>query len=73
MSTITITLNGQAHAVAVGTTLEQALRLVAPDADGASMPVATAVNGRHVARPARAGHVLNDQDAVTTFEPITGG
>lgn len=73
MSTIHITLNGQPHAVADGITLEQALGLIAPDADGASMPVATAVNGRHVARQARAGHVLSDQDAITTFEPITGG
>lgn len=73
MSTINITLNGQAHTVAGGISLADALRALVPDVDNADAPIATAVNGRHIARQARADYVLSDQDAITTFEPITGG
>ncbi|MFT0547723.1 sulfur carrier protein ThiS [Allopusillimonas ginsengisoli] len=73
MSTINITLNGQAHTVAGGICLADALRALVPDVDNADAPIATAVNGRHIARQARADYVLSDQDAITTFEPITGG
>ncbi|NYT76835.1 MoaD/ThiS family protein [Alcaligenaceae bacterium] len=73
MSTINITLNGQPHTVSAGVSLADALRALVPDVDNADAPIATAVNGKHVARQARADHALNDQDAITTFEPITGG
>lgn len=35
--------------------------------------VATAVNEVFVPRQQRAEHILQDQDAVFTFSPITGG
>lgn len=73
MSTIRITVNGEEHTVAHSITLDALLQALAPGENGAVSPVATAVNGRHVARQARADIVLNDQDAVTTFEPISGG
>lgn len=73
MSTITITLNGQQHTVAKGISLVDALRTLMPNVDNADTPIATAVNGKHVARQARADSLLNDQDVITTFEPITGG
>ncbi|MYN13791.1 thiamine biosynthesis protein ThiS [Pusillimonas sp. TS35] len=73
MSTIDILFNGQRHTVAQGFTLDDAMRAFAARAMQDGVPVATAVNGRHVARQARADIVLNNDDAVTTFEPITGG
>jgi sulfur carrier protein ThiS len=73
MSTIKISFNGQFHEIAQGTTLEDAMRAFAPEAIEAGVPIASAVNGQHVARQARGGVVLGNQDAITTFEPITGG
>ena len=73
MSTICITVNGKEHTVAPSLTLEQLLLSLGFDADPAASVIATAVNGRHVARHLRANVTLNDQDVVTTFEPISGG
>lgn len=73
MSTIRITVNGRAHSIAPSSTLEALLRSLGKEADRPDSPIATAVNGRHVAKQARASFVLNDQDEVTTFEPISGG
>ncbi|TAL89025.1 MAG: MoaD/ThiS family protein [Candidimonas sp.] len=73
MSLIRITVNGKEHTIAEASTLEDLLTMLSPSASQASLPMATAVNGSHVARQARATRVLSDQDAITTFEPITGG
>lgn len=73
MSTIRITVNGKEHTVDPSLTLEQLLSSQGFDADPAASVIATAVNGRHVARHLRNSVILNDQDAVTTFEPISGG
>lgn len=73
MNTIRITVNGTEHTVAQALTLARLLDDLKITTDDASVPVASAVNGLYVAKRARAGLVLNDQDAVTTFEPITGG
>ncbi|NYT38406.1 MoaD/ThiS family protein [Allopusillimonas soli] len=72
MTTIQIFLNGQAHHIAQGLTLAQALEQLLDAADTA-LPYASAVNGEHVARQVRQNVILNDQDSITTFEPITGG
>ena len=72
MSTIRITVNGQEHSIAPSSTLEALLNRLGKDARP-DAPIATAVNGRHVAKQARASFVLNDRDEVTTFEPISGG
>lgn len=73
MNTIRITVNGTEHTVAQALTLAQLLDDLKITTDDAPVPVASAVNGQYVAKRARAEVVLNDQDAITTFEPITGG
>ncbi|TEA78438.1 sulfur carrier protein ThiS [Allopusillimonas ginsengisoli] len=73
MSIIRIFFNGQAHDVDQGLTLDAALHTYAQKSIEAGDPIATAVNGRHVSRQARSSVILADQDAITTFEPITGG
>lgn len=73
MSLIRITVNGKELTVAKASTLEDLLKLLNMSASQSSLPMATAVNGSHVARQSRATRVLLDQDAITTFEPITGG
>ena len=73
MSTICITFNGSPHTVTEGLTLEALMNSLRPADPAAGAIVASAVNGRHVARRARASVILQDQDAVTTFEPISGG
>jgi sulfur carrier protein len=71
MISISILVNGTTYNVAAGTTLDQLLATVLDASD--SDTYASAVNGGYVARQARASHVLEDHDEVTTFEPITGG
>lgn len=73
MTTITVTVNGQAHQVPANTTLAQLLQGMRPDTDLASSPLASAVNGKHIARTQREACVLNANDDITTFEPISGG
>lgn len=73
MSTIRITVNGAEHTVAQAMTLAQLLDHLKITAGDPTIPVASAVNGQYVPKRARTDLVLNDQDAVTTFEPITGG
>lgn len=73
MSTIRITVNGAEHTIAKALTLAQLFDHLKITADDPTIPVASAVNGQYVPKRARAELVLNDQDAVTTFEPITGG
>jgi sulfur carrier protein len=73
MNTLTIHFNGEARAVPAGSTLQEALALLltVPLPDDA--PIATAVNGIHVARAQRGRTMLAAGDEITTFEPITGG
>lgn len=73
MNTITITVNGETHTVNGNTTLAGLLQAIRPGLDPATAPLATAVNGRHVPRQQRQQCRLNDNDAITTFEPISGG
>ena len=72
VNTIRITVNGVEHRIAESSTLQDLLDALRPEAEPGA-PIASAVNGAHVARQARAALVLKDCDAVTTFEPITGG
>jgi len=66
---ITIHLDEQALRLPEGSTLDELLVLQqrAPES------VATACNGRFVAREARPGTVLNNGDQVLLFKPIVGG
>jgi sulfur carrier protein len=66
---ITIALDGKAREVAAGTTLAA---LVA-GLGFAPAAVATAVNGRFVARGLRDELALQAGDSVLMFQPITGG
>ena len=65
---ITIQLDGQARALAAGSTLADLVAALghAPEA------VSTAVNGEFVARHARE-RALAEGDAVLLFQPIVGG
>ncbi|RYY69453.1 MAG: sulfur carrier protein ThiS [Comamonadaceae bacterium] len=67
--TTTIHLNKDSVDVPDGTTLADLLATLGK----APAALATAVNGDFVPRGARASLVLRHGDAVTTFEPITGG
>ncbi|MEY4414291.1 MAG: hypothetical protein RIQ53_1584 [Pseudomonadota bacterium] len=66
---LTILLDEQAQALPGPCTLAELVERLghAPPA------VATAVNGRFVARSARAGTALADGDRVSLFQPIVGG
>jgi len=66
---IPITLNGEPRQVPAGSSLAD---LVAQVADS-PLALATAVNGDFVGREQRAQRLLQPQDAVFTFQPITGG
>jgi sulfur carrier protein len=67
--TITVALDGKPHQIPAGTTLAALVAGLghAPNA------VATAVNGRFVARGLREGLQLQADDAVLLFQPIAGG
>ncbi len=69
MTTITITLNGEARQVPDGSTLAD---LLAASGQLATS-FASAVNDEFVARDARAQTLLAQGDAVFTFQAITGG
>lgn len=69
MTTISITLNGEARQVPGGCTLAE---LLEPSGQPAAS-FASAVNGEFVARDARAQTLLAEGDAVFTFQAITGG
>ena len=68
-STITILLHDTPREVAEGCTLLALLEQLGH----APQSVATAVNGRFVARTQRAAWVLQPSDAVLLFQPIVGG
>ena len=65
-----VLLNGQPRELREGCTLAELLQGEPHPAGGT---VATAVNGEFVPRVSRDAHVLNDGDAITCFQPITGG
>ena len=67
-STISIQLDGQLHALALGTTLAQLVAALGHEPQA----VSTAVNGEFVARAARE-RVLAEGDQVLLFQPIVGG
>ncbi len=69
MTTINITLNGEARQMPVGCTLADLLETSGQPAAS----FASAVNGEFVARDARAQTLLAEGDAVFTFQAITGG
>ncbi len=69
MTTITITVNGEKRQVPAGSTLAHALA----DIGQPEQAFATAVNGEFVARGARTTTLLVEEDAVFTFQAITGG
>ena len=66
---IPISLDGQPHAVALGTTLSALLASL----DKLPQSVATSVNGVFVPRTQRGSFVLQKGDAVLLFQPIVGG
>jgi sulfur carrier protein len=69
MSTLSITLNGEARTEPIGISLAELIASL-----GASpQSLATAINQDFVPRDARAARILADGDAITTFQPITGG
>ena len=69
MSTITITLNGEARTEPIDISLADLIAL-----QGATpQSLATAINQDFVPRDARAARILVHGDAITTFQPITGG
>ncbi len=73
MNTIPIYFNGEARTVPEGSTLRQALALLAPGGAPDDAPLATALNGDHVARPQRERTRVSAGDHITTFTPIVGG
>lgn len=62
-------INGSSYELPAACTLADCLALIPIEATAC----ATAVNGVFVARDARHQKVLQEQDHVMTFEPITGG
>ena len=66
---IDICLNGEALQLADGTTLAALIASL----DQVPAALATAVNGDFVPRAQRLACCLQPGDAVTTFQPITGG
>jgi len=68
-TTVVLTLDGQPHQVATGSTLGTLM-----DALGhVPTKVCTAVNGMFVPRGQRPQCVLRDGDVVLLFQPIVGG
>ncbi len=67
--TIAIALDGAQRQVPAGTTLASLLAELGHPPEA----VATAVNGRFVARGLRGGLTLQPGDAVLLFQPISGG
>ena len=64
---ITITLNGEAKALELGSTLAQCV------ADMTATTFATAINGEFVPKAARHERIMAEGEAVFTFQPIAGG
>lgn len=64
-----VTLNGEPKQLQSGATLADLVASIGEQPQA----LATAVNGEFVPREARAQTLLNEGDAVFTFQPITGG
>lgn len=64
-----VTLNGEPKQLEPGATLADLVASI----NSQPQALATAVNGEFVPRDARAQTLLNEGDAVFTFQPITGG
>lgn len=74
MNTIPIHFNDEPRCVPEGSNLQQALALLAPNpGDAPPTSIATALNGRHIARAQRESTPLSAGDHITTFAPIVGG
>ena len=69
MSTISITLNGEARSESIGISLADLIASLGYTPQS----LATAINQHFVPRDARASRILVHGDAITTFQPITGG
>jgi sulfur carrier protein len=69
MSTISIRLNGEDRTEPVGISLAELIASLGHTPQS----LATAINQHFVPRDARAARILADGDAITTFQPITGG
>jgi sulfur carrier protein len=69
MTTISITLNGEARTEPVGISLAELIASLGHTPQS----LATAINQHFVPRDARTARILADGDAITTFQPITGG
>jgi sulfur carrier protein len=69
MSTMSITLNGEARTEPIGISLAELIASLGHTPQS----LATAINQHFVPRDARAARILADGDAITTFQPITGG
>ena len=68
-SSINVTLNGQSRTEPVGISLAALIASLGHTPQS----LATAINQHFVTRDARAARILVHGDAVTTFQPITGG
>ena len=68
-TTIAVALDGMPREIPSGTTLAALVRELGYSANA----VATAVNGRFVARALRDGLELRSGDSVLLFQPIAGG
>jgi thiamine biosynthesis protein ThiS len=69
MTTISITLNGVARIVPISISLAEFIASLGHTPQS----LATAINQHFVPRDARAERILVHGDAITTFQPITGG
>jgi sulfur carrier protein len=67
-TTITLTVNGHLQ-----TTTARTLAQWVEQQGQRSQTVATAVNSQFVPRSQRAAQLLQDGDAIVTFQPIEGG
>jgi sulfur carrier protein len=66
---MSITLNGEARTEPIGISLAELIASLGHTPQS----LATAINQHFVPRDARAARILADGDAITTFQPITGG
>lgn len=72
---ITVKVNGESKQLPEGTALSQLIEILQQEAGQEADPtlIATAVNEVFIPRQQRAEHILQEQDDVFTFSPITGG
>lgn len=73
LTTITIRTDQGTLSLPTDSTLADAVQQLLAAQGKADDSVATAVNGKFVARGERARHRLRDGDTVLCFSPITGG